>query len=146
MTSRLMLAGCLAVAVPALAATDAGAAASAGKVTLGAKDANGVALAGDPVKGGVIFKQCATCHSIAPGNNLVGPSLSKIVGRKAGSVSGFGYSKANLKSGITWTEQELYGYLENPRKRVPGTLMSFAGLKDSQQRADVIAYLKLNAK
>jgi cytochrome c len=76
------------------------------------------------------------------GVNRVGPSLHGIVGRKAGTVAGFNYSTANKNSGVTWDEKTLFVYLENPRKFMPGTKMAFAGLKQPQQRADVIAYLK----
>jgi cytochrome c len=76
------------------------------------------------------------------GVNKVGPSLAGIVGRPAGSIPGFRYSEANKGSGITWTEQELYVYLEDPKKKIPGTIMAFAGIKDSQKRADLISYLK----
>ncbi|MBX9747150.1 MAG: cytochrome c family protein, partial [Hyphomonadaceae bacterium] len=80
------------------------------------------------------------------GVNRVGPSLYGIVGRRAGSIPGFRYSAANQSSGITWTEQELFNYLQDPRARIPGTIMAFVGLRNPQQRADVIAYLKANAE
>lgn len=101
---------------------------------------------GDPAKGQRIFAQCQTCHSIAAGENRIGPSLNGIIGRPAGSVEGFAYSAANKGSGLTWTEQQLWTYLENPQRTIRGTIMAFAGIKDPQQRADVIAYLKENAK
>lgn len=119
---------------------------AAGAVALAITGAGGAKMSGNPAKGQAVFKQCATCHSLKAGENKVGPSLSKIIGRKSGTVAGFRYSKANQSAGITWTEQELFTYLENPRKRVPGTIMSFAGLRDAQQRADLIAFLRLNAK
>jgi cytochrome c len=77
--------------------------------------------------------------------NRVGPSLHGIVGRTAGTIEGFRYSPANKNSGITWTEEQLFTYLEDPRKTIPGTFMAFAGIKDPQQRADLIAYLKTQA-
>lgn len=122
------------------------AAAAAGTVPLAITTAAGAKLSGNPTKGQAVFRQCATCHSLKAGENKVGPSLSKIFGRKAGTVAGFRYSKANQGSGITWTEQEMFNYLENPRRRIPGTTMSFAGIRDAQQRADLIAFIKLNAK
>jgi cytochrome c len=115
---------------------------AAGAMVLEVKDASGAQLSGDPTRGERVFRQCQTCHVTDAGVNKVGPSLHGIIGRKAGTVAGFRYSNANKNSGITWTEQELYSYLENPRAKVPGTIMSFVGLRDSQQRADVIAYLK----
>lgn len=111
-------------------------------VALNITGADGAQLSGDATRGQRIFAQCATCHSPEQGVNRVGPSLHGIVGRAAGTVAGFRYSDANRNSGITWTEQELFTYLENPRARVPGTNMAFVGLRNPQQRADVIAYLK----
>lgn len=115
-------------------------------IALNITDANGAQLSGDTARGQRIFAQCATCHSPEQGVNRVGPSLYGVVGRHSGSVPGFRYSDANRNSGITWTEQELFTYLENPRAKVPGTIMAFVGLRNPQQRADVIAYLKANAE
>jgi cytochrome c len=111
-------------------------------MVLAIKDASGADLSGDPTKGAATFRQCQTCHVKEVGVNKVGPSLAGIVGRKSGSVPGFRYSEANKGSGIVWSEQELYVYLENPRATIPGTTMAFVGIKDSQKRADLIAYLK----
>lgn len=133
-------------AAPAATAATAPAAPAAGAVALDVKDASGAALSGDPAAGARVFRQCMTCHVTTAGVNKVGPSLHGIIGRKAGTVPGFRYSDGNKNSGITWTEQELYTYLENPRAKVPGTIMAFVGLKNSQQRADVIAYLKANTQ
>ena len=83
-----------------------------------------------------------SCHSTKAGVNNVGPSLHGIIGRRAGSVANFTYSSANKSSGVVWTEQELYTYLESPQKTIPGTYMTFLGVKDPQKRADVIAYLQ----
>jgi len=126
-------------AAPAAAAA---AAPAAGAMVLAIKDKAGATLSGDPTKGEAVFRQCQTCHVVTPGVNKVGPSLHNIIGRTAGQVAGFRYSEANKKSGITWTEQELYTYLENPKARIPGTIMAFVGIKDSQKRADLVAYLK----
>lgn len=115
---------------------------AAGAVVLAIKDVAGVDMSGDPTKGAATFRQCQTCHVREIGVNKVGPSLAGVVGRAAGSVPGFTYSAANKGSGITWTEQELYVYLENPKAKIPGTIMAFVGIKDSQKRADLIAYLK----
>ncbi len=98
-------------------------------------------LTGDAVKGETTFKQCMACHSIKEGENRVGPSLHGIIGRTAGQVAGFSYSTANKTSGIVWSKEKLFEYLEAPQKVVVGTKMSFAGLKQAQDRADVIAYL-----
>jgi cytochrome c len=116
-------------------ATSGGSAAAGGGVVL-------AGLTGDAAAGQRVFRQCQTCHSVKPGENKVGPSLHGIVGRQAGTIPGFRYSPANKNSGATWNEETLFAYLEDPRKFMPGTYMSFVGLKQPQQRADVIAYLK----
>ncbi|CAN5401394.1 hypothetical protein BH10PSE14_BH10PSE14_44440 [soil metagenome] len=135
-------------------ATDAGAAAPAAVTTPAASGApaadnvetvDGTKLAsftGDATKGGIVFLQCKTCHEFD--KNKIGPMLHGIVGRKAGTVAGYSYSDANKNSGITWTPEKLFQYLEKPARVVPGTKMTFAGLSDAQKRADVIAYLKAN--
>ncbi len=92
--------------------------------------------------GKTAFKQqCGLCHDTAPGKNRVGPSLFGVVGRKTGSVAGFHYSDANKGSGITWDEATLDKYLTDPRAVVPGTTMTYAGVKNDQTRHDIIAYL-----
>ena len=88
-----------------------------------------------------VFLNCKTCHSSEAGKNMVGPSLHAIQGRKSGSVPGYSYSVANKNSGITWTNEKLFQYLEAPQRIIPGTKMTYTGLKDPQKRADVIAYL-----
>lgn len=115
-------------------------------IALDIKDAGGAALSGDPVRGGRVFVQCKTCHAVEAGVNKIGPSLHGVIGRAAGKVEGFRYSDANKGSNLVWTEQQLFTYLENPRAAMPGTTMSFVGIRDVQQRADVIAYLKQNAQ
>ena len=97
---------------------------------------------GDADNGQRVFTQCRTCHQVQPGRNMVGPSLYGIIGREAGSVEGFRYSDANANSGIVWTEEIMYEYLENPARYIPGTIMAFPGLRREQDRVDVIAYLK----
>ena len=100
--------------------------------------------AGDAKKGEGIFKgRAAQCHSNNKGGqNGVGPNLFGIVGRMSGSIAGFSYSKANIDSKTVWTPEALDVFLENPKKFMPGTKMSFAGLKKPQERADLIAYLE----
>lgn len=102
-------------------------------------------LTGDVASGEKVFTQCKTCHVAEKGVNRVGPSLWGVVGRHSGSIEGFRYSPANKNSGIVWSEEELFKYLEAPQKTIPGTYMAFAGLKKPQDRADVIAYLKTKA-
>lgn len=97
---------------------------------------------GDAAKGETVFKKCGACHSIEPGKRKVGPSLHGVVGRTAGTLDGFNYSKVMSESGIAWDDESLDGYLADPRGYMPGTKMAFPGLKDEQDRADLIAYLK----
>ena len=85
--------------------------------------------------------QCSTCHSPVQGKNAVGPSLFGIVGRHAGQIEGFHYSAANRGSNLTWDAATLDKYLTNPKSVVPGTIMTYTGLKDDAKRADIIAYL-----
>jgi cytochrome c len=119
---------------------------SATMIKLDIKDASGNQVSGDPTSGKEVFQQCMTCHSKEPGVNKVGPSLHGIIGRHSGMIPGFNYSTANKNSGKIWSEQELYTYLADPQKDVPGTYMTFTGVKDPQKRADVIAYLQENTK
>lgn len=133
-----------ATAVAAAPVTGVGAA-GPGKLKLDIKF-NGGDVYGDPTAGAQTFAVCSACHSIQPGTNMVGPSLHAIIGRHSGSIANFHYSTANKSSGLVWSEQELYTYLEDPQKTVPGTYMTYTGVKDPQQRADVIAYLQQNAK
>ena len=90
----------------------------------------------------VFRSQCGICHSPQPGRNIVGPSLFGVVGRHSGRIPDFQYSAANLRSNLTWDPATLDRYLSNPQQVVPGTLMTFPGLKNPQQRADVIAFLE----
>jgi cytochrome c len=100
------------------------------------------ARAADATAGQAVFKsQCSVCHSTVAGKNAVGPSLFGIVGRKAGQVEGFRYSAANKNSNLTWDEATLDKYLTSPKAVVPGTIMTYAGVKDDTKRADLIAYL-----
>lgn len=99
--------------------------------------------AGDPVAGEKVFHACQQCHKIGPnGSNFYGPSLNGVVNRKAGTVPGYEYSEANEKSGIVWTEDALRVYVRQPREKLPGSDMTFKGLKDPQEIEDLIAYLK----
>lgn len=128
------------VETPAPAATPAAAPAAAPGATL-----QFASFTGDATAGQRTFAQCRTCHAIEAGVNRVGPSLHGVVGRASGMVPGYNYSVANKTSGHTWDEQTLFDYLENPRAYIPGTKMSFVGLKNPQDRANVIAYLKTQA-
>ncbi len=96
----------------------------------------------DASAGEQVFAQCQSCHAVESGVNRIGPSLAGIVGREAGSVEGYNYTEANANSGITWTPEKMFQYLENPQRIIPGTKMAFSGLPDGQDRANVIAYLE----
>lgn len=99
-------------------------------------------LTGNAAAGKLVFAQCRTCHVTDAGVNKTGPSLNGIIGRKSGSVAGFNYSPANAGSGVTWSKEKLFQYLEKPQRVIPKTKMIFAGLPDAQKRADLIAYLE----
>lgn len=88
------------------------------------------------------FKQCQVCHSATPGKNGIGPSLAGIYGTKAAEVPGYDFSDAMKGSGLTWNEATLDKFLTSPQTVVPGTKMTFGGLKDADKRKAVIAYLK----
>jgi cytochrome c len=98
------------------------------------------AATGDPAHGAQIYQRCQLCHSIE--HDLVGPRHLGLLGRKAGSIVGYPYSAAMKNSGITWSEDTLNRFLSGPQAFVPGTRMTFTGLPNEQDRADVIAYLK----
>lgn len=99
---------------------------------------------GDPKRGAQVFDdECSDCHtSTQGGKNGKGPNLFGIVGRSAGSVTGFDYSDANRNSHFVWTAEQLEAYLPNPKAAMPGTKMRYAGVKDAGQRADVISFLQ----
>jgi cytochrome c len=104
----------------------------------------GVTLAQDADKGGVVFKKyCGPCHRIGPGaQNLVGPELNGLDGRHSGSIASYSYSDANKNSGITWNEASFKEYIKDPKAKIPGTKMTFAGLKHQDEIDDIWAYLK----
>jgi cytochrome c len=92
-----------------------------------------------------IFKKCAACHSIAQGGgNKIGPALWGVLGRKAGGVSDYKYSKAMAAHGKAWSFEEMNGFLIKPKDWIKGTKMSFAGLKNAKERAAVILYMNEN--
>ncbi|MDO8883602.1 MAG: c-type cytochrome [Pseudotabrizicola sp.] len=102
---------------------------------------------GDAARGATLFdRQCKACHQIGDGaTNRVGPTLSNIFGRKAGTVAGFKYSKSITRmgaDGLTWTLQTLDAYIENPKALVSGTRMNYRGMADASARADLMAFLR----
>ena len=102
-----------------------------------------VEAAGDPEAGERVFRACAACHTLAPGEHRTGPSLAGVFGRKAGTAKGFHrYSEALGSADLVWREDTLDAFLADPRGFVPGNRMTFAGIEDAQARADLIAYLQ----
>jgi cytochrome c len=98
---------------------------------------------GDAERGAKIYERCLACHAID--RDRTGPRHAGLFGRRAGGVPGFAYSPAMKKAGengLVWTEQTLDGFLQSPTTYVRGTRMGYAGIKDDQERADLIAYLK----
>ncbi len=107
------------------------------------------AMAGDAAAGKKVFKKCKACHFVDKEKNKVGPYLVCVVGRKAGSVEKFKYSKAMKakgEEGLVWTEENIAEYLKKPKKYIPKNKMAFAGLKKEEDIANVIAFLKENCK
>lgn len=99
----------------------------------------------DAEQGAKVFKKCVTCHTADDATNKIGPTLKGIVGRKAASVEGYKYSPAMLAKaaeGVVWDEATLTNYLPDPKKFVPGTKMTFPGLKKPEEVTNIIAYLK----
>jgi len=102
----------------------------------------GGAQAQDAAAGQKVFAVCKACHQVGDtAKNGVGPVLNGLFGRKSGSVEGYTYSQANKGSGITWDEATFIEYIKNPKAKVPGTKMVYAGLKDEQKIKDLVAYL-----
>lgn len=94
-------------------------------------------------RGQRVFGECAACHSLRPDQNMTGPSLADLWGRKAGSVPSFDRYSAALKSAnIVWNDKTLDSWIADPQHLVPGNEMTFSGIKDARQRADLLAFLK----
>jgi cytochrome c len=111
-------------------------------VAVGLVLSTGTALAQDVTAGEASFRKCAPCHSIGPdAANKVGPLLNGLDGRKSGTVADFNYSDANKASGITWSEAVFKEYIKDPRAKVPGTKMVFAGIKSEKEVGDLWSYV-----
>src|SRR5439155_23586172 len=103
----------------------------------------GGAVAQDIAAGEQSFKKCLPCHAVGEGaKNKVGPELNGLEGRKAGGVEDYNYTEANKNSGIMWNEATFKEYIKDPRAKIPGTKMVFAGIRNEQEAADLWAYLK----
>ena len=103
----------------------------------------GEVRAQDAAAGEKVFAVCKACHQVGEtAKNTVGPLLNGIIGRKAGTVAGYSYTAANKDSGLTWDEATFRDYIKDPKAKIPGTKMIYAGLKDEQRTNDLIAFLK----
>jgi cytochrome c len=102
------------------------------------------AAPGDAVRGEAQYARCAACHAMA--YDRVGPKHCGLVGRRAGSVAGFEYSAAMKKSGLVWDEKTLDAFLKSPMGKVPNTTMTYDGVPDARDRADLIAYIQKASK
>lgn len=103
----------------------------------------GGAFAQDLAAGEQSFKKCLPCHSVgADAKNKVGPVLNGLEGRKSGTVEGYSYTDANKNSGIIWDEATFREYIKDPRAKIPGTKMVFAGIKGENEITNLWAYLK----
>ena len=105
------------------------------------------ALAQDVAAGTTSFNKCLACHAIGEGaRNKVGPELNGLDGRKSGTAPDYSYSDANKNSGITWNETEFKDYIKNPQAKIPGTKMTFAGIKNEKEINDLWAFLSQSDK
>ena len=115
-------------------------------VLAGPGEATGALAAGAIERGEVVFQKCYACHSVVPGETgLSGPNLAGVVGRAIASVPDFAYTSAlealPAQGYRVWTEAALDAFLSSPEDFAPGTAMTFIGLPDARERADLIAYL-----
>ena len=100
------------------------------------------AQAQDAAAGKTSFNKCLACHAIGEGaKNKVGPELNGLDGRKSGTAEGYSYSDANKNSGITWNEAVFKEYIKDPKAKIPGTKMAFAGIKNEKEINDLWAYV-----
>ena len=100
------------------------------------------AVAQDLAAGEQSFRKCLPCHAVGnDAKNKVGPVLNGLEGRKSGTIEGYSYSDANKNSGITWSEATFKEYIQDPRAKIPGTKMIFAGIKNEREKTDLWAYL-----
>jgi cytochrome c len=100
------------------------------------------ALAQDAAAGKTSFNKCLACHAIGEGaKNKVGPVLNGLDGRHSGSAEGYNYSDANKNSGITWGKEVFLEYIKDPKAKIPGTKMVFAGIKNEKEANDLWAYV-----
>ncbi|MET0707310.1 MAG: cytochrome c-550 CycA [Tardiphaga sp.] len=111
-------------------------------VFVAAAAASSAALAQDVAAGKSSFNKCLACHAIGENaKNKVGPELNGLNGRKSGTVAGYSYSDANKNSGLTWDEATFKDYIKDPKAKIPGTKMAFAGIKKETEVNDLWAFL-----
>jgi cytochrome c len=111
-------------------------------IVIAAAAASSSAPAQDAAAGKTSFNKCLACHAVGEGaKNKVGPVLNGLNGRKSGTVEGYAYSEANKNSGITWDEATFKDYIKDPKAKIPGTKMVFAGIKNEQETSDLWAFL-----
>ena len=109
---------------------------------IAAATASSGALAQDADAGKSSYNKCRACHDIGEGaKNKVGPVLNGLNGRKSGSVEGYSYSDANKNSGITWNKEVFLEYIKDPKAKIPGTKMVFAGIKNETEANNLWTYL-----
>jgi cytochrome c len=100
------------------------------------------ALAQDAAAGKTLFNKCLACHAVGENaKNKVGPALNGLEGRKSGTVEGYSYSEANKNSGITWNKEVFLEYIRDPKAKIPGTKMIFAGIKNETEAGNLWAFL-----
>lgn len=100
------------------------------------------ALAQDAATGKTSFNKCLACHAVGEtAKNKVGPVLNGLEGRKSGTVEGYSYTEVNKNSGITWNKEQFLDYIKDPKAKIPGTKMVFAGIKNETEAADLWAFL-----
>jgi len=105
--------------------------------------ATSASSAQDLAAGEQSFKKCLPCHAVGEdARNKVGPLLNGLEGRKSGTIEGFSYTEANKNAAITWSEESFLDYIKDPRAKIPGTKMVFAGIKNEKEARDLWAYLK----
>jgi cytochrome c len=110
---------------------------------LAASPFRAVAEPGNAANGERMYRACVACHSLEPNRNMTGPSLAEVWNRKSGSLASFPrYSPALKSAGIVWTDDTLDEWIKDPQHFIPGNTMTFAGMKDARQRADLLAFLK----
>ena len=112
-------------------------------VVIASSAATSTALAQDVAAGKTSFNKCMACHAIGAGaRNKVGPELNGLDGRKSGTAPDYSYSDANKNSGITWNEAQFKDYIKDPKAKIPGTKMAFAGIKNEKEINDLWAFIE----